>query len=196
QKIFFNDPYISTATGKLCVTLVYKTAHGYLFLDFRMRSLLERFDIIVSKSGFNRFNKYAYILIAGGLIFFGLFVSIYGFYSFVMFFLQDVPLSLDIVFKPVIALTLGMAVYDLGKTILEHEVLPKTQNTSNGFKSKTLANFLVSIIIALMIEALLVVFKISINDYKDMHYAAVLIIALSLLLFVFSYFGKSLHKGK
>ena len=47
---------------------------------------------------------------------------------------------------------------------------------------------MVSIIIALLIEALLVVFKISINDYKDLPYAAALIVAVSFLLYVFSRF--------
>ena len=189
KELSFHDPYISTATGKLCITLVVKTSAGYLFLDFRLRTLLERFDLIVPQKGFYRFNKYAYIFMASSLIFFGLFVSFYGLYSFVAYFFEEHALSLDIVFKPVIAITLGIAVYDLGRTILEHEVLPKTQNAHGNLKIKTLTNFLISIIIALLIEALLIVFKISIKDYTQMHYAAFLIISLAMLLYVFSRFS-------
>lgn len=191
----FSDPYISTATGKLCMTLAFRTSEGFIFLDFKLRSLLERFWLIAGQKGFNRLNRYAYTLIGGGLIFFGIFVVLYGFYTFGTYLFGTAGMSLDTVFKPVIALTLGLAVYDLGKTILEQEVLPKTQQLKEGVKTKTLLNFSVSIIIALLIEALLVVFKISISDYKDLPYASLLILSLAVLLGVFSYFYK-LHSAK
>jgi hypothetical protein len=185
---YFHGPYISTATGQMCVTVVYATKTGYIFLDFKLRGLLERFDLIEIRSGFRRLSRYAYAVIGGGLLFFGMFVVFYGFYSFGMYLFGAEKLSLDVVFKPVIALTLGLAVFDLGKTIYEQEVLPKTQHVQDSFNAKTLLNFSVSIIIALLIEALLVVFKISISDYRDLPYAATLIGALSALLLVFSVF--------
>lgn len=185
---YFHDPYISTATGQMCVTVVCATKRGYVFLDFKLRGLLERFNLIEVRSGFKMLSRYAYALIGGGLIFFGIFVVLYGMYSFGEYFFGSAVLSLDIVFKPVIALTLGLAVFDLGKTIYEQEVLPKTQHVQESFNARTLLNFSVSIIIALLIEALLVVFKISISDYRDLPYAATLIGALAALLFVFSIF--------
>jgi uncharacterized Tic20 family protein len=186
--IYFLPPYFSTATGRLCVTVVFKTKQGYIFLDFVLRTLLERFDLIEARSGFKLLSRYAYALIGGGLLFFGVFVVLYGFYTFGTYLFGSAELSLDIVFKPVIALTLGLAVFDLGKTIYEQEVLPRTQHVHDSFNAKTLLNFSVSIIIALLIEALLVVFKISISDYRDLPYAATLIGALAALLFVFSIF--------
>jgi hypothetical protein len=45
-----------------------------------------------------------------------------------------------------------------------------------------------SIVIALLIEALLIVFKIAINDYHDLPYVAILIVAIALLLYVFGRF--------
>lgn len=193
QDLYFSQPYISTATGKLCITLVYKTESGYLFLDFRVRALLERFDLIVSRQGFQRLNRYAYGVIGGGLLFLSLFVVFYGFFDFANR-LMTTGINIDAVFKPIIALTLGLAVYDLGKTILDQEVLPKTQYAKKDLKIKTLLNFSVSIIIALLIEALLVVFKISIHDYKDLPYAAMFIVSLSILLGVFAYIAKSFQK--
>ncbi|HEX5622925.1 MAG TPA: hypothetical protein VFX57_00665 [Sulfuricurvum sp.] len=186
--VYFSEPYISTATGFLCITVIYPVDDGYLFLDFRVRKLLERFDLIEKNDFFRWMNRSAYAVMGGGLIFFGLFVVLYGFYTFGGYIVGTEPLGLDTVFKPVIAMTLGLAVYDLGKTIFEHEVLPKTQHVTETFNAKTLLNFLVSIIIALFIEALLVVFKISINDYKDLPYASTLIAALSFLLLVFAAF--------
>lgn len=191
---YISDPYISTATGFLCITVVYGVGDGYLFLDFRLRKLLERFDLIEKNDVFKLLNRSSYALIGGGLLFFGVFVVLYGFYTFAGYLFAIEPLSIDTVFKPIIALTLGLAVYDLGKTIVEQEVLPKTQHVSDVFNPKTLLNFSVSIIIALLIEALLVVFKISLHNYKDLPYAATLVGALSFLLLVFAVFVYIIRK--
>ncbi|MDP3266345.1 MAG: hypothetical protein Q8M39_05920 [Sulfuricurvum sp.] len=191
---YISDPYISTATGFLCITVVYAVGDGYLFLDFRLRKLLERFDLIEKNNVFKFLNRTSYALIGGGLLFFGVFVVLYGFYTFAGYLFGNDPLSIDAVFKPIIALTLGLAVYDLGKTIVEQEVLPRTQHVSDVFNPKTLLNFSVSIIIALLIEALLVVFKISLHNYKDLPYASTLVAALSFLLLVFAVFVYIIRK--
>jgi len=184
----FHEPYLSTATDHLCITIVCKTDTGYVFLDFRVRSLLERFDLIQTKKGMNLVNKIAYASIGGGLLFFSLFLVVYSFYDFAGYIFGDKSLSLETVFKPIIALTLGLAVYDLGKTILDEEVLPRTHHKSEGFNAKTLLKFSVSIIIALLIESLLVVFKISLIDYQGLPNAAILIASVSLLILVFAIF--------
>lgn len=189
-----STPYISTATGRLCVTVIYKTDQGILFMDFRLQGLLERFDLLERNDRFKRFGRMAYAVIGGSLLFFGLFVVFYGFFIFGKYLFFSDPLSLDTVFKPVIALTLGLAVFDLGKTIIEEEVLPRPRQVREGFNAKTLMNFSVSIIIALLIEALLVVFKISINNYRDLPYAAALIGAISLLFLVFAVFIRLMRR--
>lgn len=191
---YISEPYLSSATGLLCITVVYEVEEGYLFLDFRLRKLLERFNLIEKNDMFKRLNRFSYAVIGGGLLFFALFVVLYGFYTFGGYCFGDTPLSIDIVFKPIIALTLGLAVYDLGKTIVEQEVLPRTQHISDAFNPKTLLNFSVSIIIALLIEALLVVFKISIHNYKDLPYASTLIASLAFLLLVFAFFVYVIRK--
>jgi hypothetical protein len=186
---YFHAPYLSTTTGHLCITIVYRTAKGgYILLDFQLRNLLERFMLIEKNGVVKLTHRTLYGIIGGGLLFFAVFVVLYGLYSFGHYLFDDEPLSLELVFKPVIALTLGLAVYDLGKTIVDQEVLPRTEKVREGFNVKTLLNFSVSIIIPLMIEALLVVFKITISNYHDLPYAASLIGALSLLIFVFSAF--------
>ncbi len=196
EEFYFHEPYLSTATGNLCITIVCKTDGGYLFLDFKVRSLLERFELIQTRSGMNLVNKLAYACIGGGLLFFSLFLILYGFYDFGTYLFGEKSLSLETVFKPIIALTLGLAVYDLGKTVLDEEVLPKTQHKSEGFNAKTLLKFSVSIIIALLIESLLVVFKISLIDYKDLPHAALLISAVSFLILVFAVFIYLIRKSE
>lgn len=187
-EFFATEPYISSLTGTLCITVIFRYGENYLFLDFKLRSLLERFHLIEGNSAFRMLSRISYGIIGGGLLLFGLFVVFYGIGSFIHYLFSDAEMNLEIVFKPVIALTLGLAVFDLGKTIYEQEVIPRTQKISEVFNPKSLVTFMVSIIIALLIEALLIVFKISINDYKDLHYAAALILALSALLYVFSKF--------
>jgi hypothetical protein len=193
---YISEPYISTATGSLCITVVYAVNDGYIFLDFHLRKLLERFGLIERNDLFRILNRSSYAIIGGGLLFFGLFVILYGFYTFFGYLIGIEPLSIDTVFKPIIALTLGLAVYDLGKTIFEQEVLLHTQHVSDVFNPKTLLNFSVSIIIALLIEALLVVFKISLHNYKDLPYASTLIAALAFLLLVFAIFIYLVRKGE
>lgn len=185
---YISEPYISSATGYLCITVITKHQGGYLFYDFKVRTLLERFHMIEANTNFRRLSRFSYSLIGGGLLVFGLFVAMYGLGSFVYELFSDAVMSLELVFKPVIALTLGLAVFDLGKTIFEQEVLPRTQNISEVFNPKSLITFMSSIVIALLIEALLIVFKISINDYHDLPYAAILIAAIAFLLYVFSRF--------
>lgn len=185
---FFHEPYLSTTTGNLCITAVCRTSQGYILLDFRLQDLLEHFKLIEDNGAIKILHRTLYGIIGGSLLFFGIFVVIYGLYTFAGYLFGSEPLSLEAVFKPVIALTLGLAVYDLGKTIVDQEVLPRTEKTQESFKIKTLLNFSASIIIALMIEALLVVFKISITNYHDLPNAAWLIGALSLLILVFAIF--------
>lgn len=188
QGYYFQGPYLSTTTGHLCITIVYETAHGYILLDFQLKNILERFDLIEKNGIIKTAHRMLYAIIGGGLLFFGIFVVLHGIVSFATFLLENSSLSLEMVFKPVITLTLGLAVYDLGKTIVDQEVLPHTEKVQEGFKVKTLLNFSVSIIIALLIETLLVVFKISITNYHDLPNAAWLIAALSLLILVFAIF--------
>jgi hypothetical protein len=191
---YITEPYLSSTTGSLCVTVIHKNESGYIFLDFKLRVLLERFHLIESRTFFREITRFSYGLIGGGLLILGLFIAFYGFNSFTTYLFSDAKMDLEVVFKPVIALTLGLAVFDLGKTIYEQEVLPRTQNISDLFNPKSLVTFMSSIMIALLIEALLIVFKISISDYSDLPYAAVLIAAIAVLLFVFSRFITSQPK--
>jgi len=193
--ITFLNPYVSIGTGNLCITAIARVDEHYVLFDFVLKKLLERFNLIEQNTVFRLLTRISYGVIGNGLLFFGLFIVLYGFYTFYKSFSGEVAMSLDGVFKPVIALTLGLAVYDLGKTIVEQEVLPRTKSISKRFNPMTLMNFSTSIIIALLIEALLVVFKISITDYKDLPYASGLIASLAALLLVFSLFVYLIRKS-
>jgi hypothetical protein len=86
------------------------------------------------------------------------------------------------IFTSIISITIGLAIYDLAKTLIENEVLFKTFNYGNDLQNKTLSKFLTSIIIALSIESLMAVFKIVLDDYSKLINAFYLIIGVTLLI--------------
>ncbi|MEA3289919.1 MAG: hypothetical protein U9Q04_07010, partial [Campylobacterota bacterium] len=92
------------------------------------------------------------------------------------------------IFKPVIALTLGLAIFDLAKTVLEQEVVFKNYSKNSTTEYKVLTKFSITIIIALLIESLMVVFKIAIDDYSQMINAVYLICGVSVLILALSVF--------
>ncbi len=78
-------------------------------------------------------------------------------------------------FKSTILLTLSLAIFDLVKAIFEEEVLGKEKKSGSGEAHQTMVRFLGSIIIALSIESLMLVFKFALTDPSKLIYAVYLI---------------------
>jgi hypothetical protein len=183
-------PYLSSATGYLVVTAVLASEEGYRFFDFSLRALLERLGLVPGHRRFTLFSRGSYLLMGATLIFFALFSVVYGLGSFVSdLFIDRRGFSFETIFKPVIAVTLGLAFFDLGKTIINHEVF-RSSETLEAFDAKSFITFLTSIMIALFIETLLSLFKATLSGFGDMLYVSALIASLALLFFVFSHFVK------
>ena len=105
-------------------------------------------------------------------------------------------LSIESIFKPVIAITLGLAIFDLAKTIMEQEVVFKSYVKNGDTEYKVLVKFSITIIIALLIESLMVVFKIAIADYHQMAHALYLISGVGILIVtlgLFIFFTKKIN---
>ncbi len=143
----------------------------------------EKFFLIMTKS--------IYALIGYGLSLFSLILIFYAFYNFVNHSADEGISIFQLIFKSTIALTLGLAIFDLAKNLLEHEVIYREQFLHETGSHKLLEKFLISIIIALSIEALMTVFKIALVDYKDILYAVYLIIAISIMIVSLSFFHKN-----
>ncbi len=189
EKVAITRPYISSATGKTCITTIIKLNDVIVFLDFNLESLLKKLGFLEINKNFNFLSKSFYIIVCSIMITLALFTIFYSLYDFISSFINH-NLSIDYIFKPIIALTLGLAIFDLAKTILEQEVLFKSYSKNEKSEYKVLTKFIITIIIALFIEALLVVFKIAINDYNQMINALYLIlgvgfIVLSLSIFIY-----------
>jgi hypothetical protein len=184
-EITIKEPYISANSGNVCITVIQKVDEGYILFDFKLQKLLERFHLYQEHKIFERVTRSFYAVISVALLLVSVFLAGYGAFNFLDYGVNS-P-DLEGMFKLVVALTLSLAIFDLGKTIFEQEVISNDVH-SDTFKPKTLMNFTVSIIIALMIESLLIVFKISITEYQDLIYALYLIIGTSILFVSFSIF--------
>ena len=71
-------------------------------------------------------------------------------------------------FGVIIFLTLGLAVFDLGKTILEEEVLMHKDIFRHSSTRRTITRFVAAILIAVSIEALLLMFKAALGQGDGM----------------------------
>ena len=99
-------------------------------------------------------------------------------------------IDINEMFKATILLTLSLAIFDLVKAIFEEEVLGKEKKEGAGDGHQTMIRFLGSIIIALSIEALMLVFKFALTDPAKLEYAVYLIGGVALLLVSLSIYIK------
>jgi len=195
NKIEFDDtniaiskPYISSATGETCITVAKKENGEIFFLDFNISALLQRLGLIEVHKGFNVVSKSFYFLTANIMMILALFTIGYSVYEFIHSLLFKEGLSIEAIFKPVIALTLGLAIFDLAKTVFAQEVVFKSYSKNSHAEYKVLTKFSITIIIALLIESLMVVFKIAIDDYSHMIHAFYLITGVSILIIALGFF--------
>lgn len=184
----FTSPYVSSASKNSCITFSVKEDDYIIFFDFRLETILERLDLIELNKPFHAITKTFYSIAGFSMFSLSLFIVCYSMYDFVHAFLIKGIFDLDTIFKPIIALTLGVAIFDLAKTILEQEVFFKSYSKNSKVETKMITKFLISIIIALSIEALMVVFKIAIHDYDKMINAFYLIAGISLIMIALSIF--------
>ncbi len=197
SNIAFSKPYISSATRSNCVTVTIKEGEDIFFLDFQIDILLQKLNLIELNKPFHGVTKGFYILAGFSMIILSIITILFSLYDFVSYLFSSHELSLEMIFKPIIALTLSIAIFDLAKTILEQEVFFKSYSKNSKVETKILTKFLTTIIIALSIEALIVVFKIAINDYDQMINAFYLIAGIALILIsltVFIYYSTKKQK--
>jgi len=93
-------------------------------------------------------------------------------------------------FKPIIYITIAIAIFDLSKTLIEQEDIFKSYKKDENIEKNTFIKFIISILIALSIEALMLVFKISLNNISLMSNAFWLFAGIALMIFTLTYFIK------
>jgi hypothetical protein len=200
EPIYITNPYLHAITGMPSVTAIKQEKDHFLVVDFDMLKLLEELRLIEYNSQFDKINR---LVMGGGSVLLGLvavFLILYGGYIFASVAMQtfNSDMILHKVFTSVISITIGLAIYDLSKTMIENEVLFKSLDTGNEVQSKILSKFLTSIIIALSIESLMAVFKIVLDDYSKIINAFYLILGVTLLIVgtgIYNYFSRPQRKS-
>ena len=193
---YISSPYICSKSGNLILTVIKKIEDKYLVMDFNLVELLEELGFVTHALFFTKFNKFIYGLIGYGLAFLSSILIFYAIVSFYDYFMETISL-IDASFKSIISLTLGLAVFDLSKNLLEHEVIYKGNNPNEKNEGTMFIKFIISIITALSIEALMLVLKISLTkEYHDMIYAVYLIAGVSFMIATLGLFYNFSKKEK
>merc|ERR1711879_197634 len=96
----------------------------------------ERLNLIELNKPFHTATKLFYILAGFSMIALSTFIIFYSLYDFIHFVMFKDGIELEVIFKPIIALTLGIAIFDLAKTILEQEVYFKSYSKNSKVETK------------------------------------------------------------
>lgn len=195
---YISNPYICANSGQPKVSVARKYSDGKIAVfDLDLVAVLGKMHLIESTRLISKLSVWVYGLLGGGLVLLALFLGGYGLLGFAKALMSAGDETLQYVFKSIIGITLAIAIYDLAKTILEQEVFYRSLTPEEGNEYKTLTKFLTSIIIALSIESLMVVFKVAINDIRNMHFAFYLISGVGILIVsmaILNYVSRKKHE--
>lgn len=198
------EPYFSTFTGEICVTVSVPIFDGnnvflgMIVADCDIYQSLTILDNDKPRRKFEPLFKTAYTVITLGLFCISLCLGVDSFYSLYHLIAENnfiknySNISLDSFFQSTVLLTLSLAIFDLGKTIFEEEVLIYKDIKKNSTMRRTLTRFFSTILIAVSIEGLLLVFKYSELDPHKIIYATILLFVAALMLAsigIFVYFN-------
>ena len=186
---YLSNPYINASDGTAGITYAIKVDDGFIVVDMNLLCVLQQLKLVGNDKFMSVLNKCVYGFMGFSLLLFSLFLGLYALYIFFQSLMSFESFKLDSTFQAIIALTLGLAIYDLAKTILEHEIFFKTVAIDDSDSNEMLSKFLKSIIIALSIESLMVVFKIALNDHTELIHALFLIIGVSMMIYVLGKFN-------
>ena len=188
ERCTITDPYPSLITQELTVTAsqpIFDEDGQVKYvacLDMPLDDVLKISQLNKSDMMFAKFFKFAYAMFAFALIAVALLLFSHGVKSF---FINEITIShlvIDDMFKATILLTLSLAIFDLAKTLIEEEILGRHKEQNISGPHKTMVKFLGSIIIALSIEALMLVFKFAITDPEKLMSATYIIGGVAVLI--------------
>lgn len=181
HRCVLSDPYPSLGTNTMVVTAsfpIYDEEDNLLFIfcvDIQLKDILNIISPSSIDSSFGTYSKFVYAGFSLALVMVSLLLFIKGVGSFLSLGLHLNSIDINEMFKATILLTLSLAIFDLVKAIFEEEVLGKEKKDGAGDGHQTMIRFLGSIIIALSIESLMLVFKFALTDPSKLIYAVYLI---------------------
>ncbi len=169
NRVVVTPPYLSSATHELAISAVVHLFSesdedlGYLIINFNLQRLIAYLNGDIRRSRFHPFFQGMYGVFGGLLVLVSM-VLLYSAGSSVMGVFDGEGGLVASAFGTVVMLTLGMSIFDLGKTILEEEVLVDKDIHHHDTTRRTISRFMAAIIIAVSIEALLLIFKSLIKE--------------------------------
>ena len=190
------EPYPSCVSNVMVVTSAFPIYDeddnllAIICVDIALKNILKMVHPSSVDSISGLISKVAYTSFSVALAAVALLLFIKGITSFLHFGLDFSLIDINQIFKATILLTLSLAIFDLVKAIFEEEVLGKEKRNDNTGGHQTMVRFLGSIIIALSIEALMLVFKFALTDPGKLQYAVYLISGVSLLLIALAVYMK------
>jgi len=188
RRCILTDPYPSLETNNLVVTAsfpMYDEDDNLLYIlcvDIVLSKILRMIHPSSVDSNFGRYSKLVYTCFSIALALVSLLLFVKGISGFLGLGLNVNTIDINEMFKATILLTLSLAIFDLVKAIFEEEVLGKEKKEGDGDGHQTMIRFLGSIIIALSIEALMLVFKFAITEPEKLISAVYLILGVTSLM--------------
>jgi hypothetical protein len=197
--VIVTEPYLSTSSHNLCLSSAVRcladdgSVKGILVVDIDLADAIEFLMGDRKRKKFQPFFVSIYSLITIGL-FIVVGILLYSAAGEIAT-LFDGHARMDLHLKPfgiIIFLTLALAIFDLGKTTLEEEVLMHKDIFRHSSTRRTITRFIAAILIAVSIESLLLMFKSVLGSPEYLHHAvAMMATAIGLLvgLGIYVYLG-------
>ncbi|MEN0037139.1 MAG: hypothetical protein AAGC78_08725 [Cellvibrio sp.] len=178
------QPYLSSATHQLAISAVQRFvdpegATRYLVINFNLEKLITFLNGDSLRRMVHPFFQVIYGIIGGMLVLVSCLLLFTAGSSIFEVVNEHTPTQ---AFKFVILVTLGLAIFDLGKTILEEEVLLHKDIHHTGSTRRTISRFMSAIVIAVSIESLLLMFKSLLGDATHLNSAVLMLFAAVALL--------------
>jgi len=171
RRCTITDPYPSLLNDELTVTASEPIfdEHGEIIyvacLDMPLTEVLRIAHPLALESFAGKFFRAIYAIFSLALAFVALLLFVKGIEGFLTYgFGHYAKIEIKDIFESTILLTLSLATFDLVKTLFEEEVLGRSKKDPASNIHKTMVRFLGSIIIALSIEALMLVFKFAMTE--------------------------------
>ena len=197
KKCILTDPYPSLIGGEIVVSAampIFNDKGDLLYvavIDIPLDELLKFMKIEKGENWAHNFNRAVYGVFAGALFAICVLLFVDGIKMFFTYSLANIEVKK--MFESTILITLSLALFDLVKTLLFEEVIGEKEEHPFAIH-KTMIKFLGSIVIALAIEGLMLVFKFAMISPKMLVYASMLIASVTILLVGLAYYMKSVGK--
>lgn len=169
--VVITEPYLSSSSHKLCISAALRLIDdqgatlGYVVLDIDLTETVEFLMGDTRRRHFQPLFKAVYSAIVLGLFVVVAILMTSAFFEVLA--LLHSPTTEALHLKPfgvIIFLTLALAIFDLGKTTLEEEVLMHKDIFRHSSTRRTITRFIAAILIAVSIESLLLMFKSVLAD--------------------------------